>query len=410
MKTRKKKVLILFLLFLILLTGALGFTLHFIRNQDSIRNSAKASVFADSVAKLIRVGNSGTLPRFSGVVEPQKTWNLMHSSEKKILELFVKEGDMVKAGDKLLTYDTTSDQEELTAGGIEEDRLNENIKNLTSQIASFQNEKKKAPADQQLDYSQRILSAQNELKKAQYDLQKQQAKNENLKKSIANATVTSELSGLVRTVRNPENASSSGDDSDTLITVVAVGQFRIKGTLNEQNRQSLSEGDPVLIYSRTDNAQVWKGTLSEIDVENPTTRQNPSDGAQKGINASQSSNYPFFVEVSDVQGLMAGQHVYVEPDCGQADVRSGIWLDSYYLVQEDGQAYVWAADSRDLIEKRAVTLGTFDEKLQKYEILEGLTEEDYIAFPNGRIQEGAPVEKNIDLMAVYPTDTAGTAA
>ena len=47
-----------------------------------------------------------------------------------------------------------------------------------------------------------------------------------------------------------------------------------------------------------------------------------------------------------------------------------------------------------MIEKHEVTLGEYDEELMKYEITDGLTAEDYIAYPLGTIQEGDPVIYN----------------
>lgn len=34
---------------------------------------------------------------------------------------------------------------------------------------------------------------------------------------------------------------------------------------------------------------------------------------------------------------MLGQHVYVEADYGQGDVKEGLWLDEYYIMQEDDE-------------------------------------------------------------------------
>ena len=94
---------------------------------------------------------------------------------------------------------------------------------------------------------------------------------------------------------------------------------------------------------------------------------------------------------------MLGQHVYVEKDEGQTENREGLWLTSYYIIQEDGQdPYVWAAGRHDKIEKRKVTLGEYDEKLDQYQITEGLTEDDYIAYPEDSITEGEKVTKNIE--------------
>ena len=80
---------------------------------------------------------------------------------------------------------------------------------------------------------------------------------------------------------------------------------------------------------------------------------------------------------------------------GQGDSTEGLWLDASYLVgSEDEGFYVWAADKHDKLEKRTVKAGSFDETLNRYEITDGLSPEDYIAFPADDLQEGAPVVKN----------------
>ena len=69
--------------------------------------------------------------------------------------------------------------------------------------------------------------------------------------------------------------------------------------------------------------------------------------------------------------------------------------DSYYIMQEDdGKAYVWMADKNNQLTKQEVTLGDYDEDEMKYEITDGLTEDDYITVPQDGIQEGAPVIYN----------------
>ena len=87
----------------------------------------------------------------------------------------------------------------------------------------------------------------------------------------------------------------------------------------------------------------------------------------------------------------------MEIDNGQYKHQDGVWLNSYYIIQNgDGTGYVWAADSQDKMEERKVTLGEYDEELDLYEITDGLTREDYIAFPSSDIEAGMTAERNID--------------
>ena len=61
-----------------------------------------------------------------------------------------------------------------------------------------------------------------------------------------------------------------------------------------------------------------------------------------GDGMTQSSNYPFYVQLDGTNGLMLGQHVYVEPDVGQQEVKTGIWLSDSFINDVDSNPYVWA--------------------------------------------------------------------
>ena len=152
------------------------------------------------------------------------------------------------------------------------------------------------------------------------------------------------------------------------------------------------------IRSRVDDGRTWTGTLSGIDWENPV--KNDNNGVYISSSSSdemtQSSKYPFYIELDNTDGLILGQHVYIEPDNGEdeAEEPAGPMLPMYYLAYEDdGAPYVWAEGSGGKLEKRSVTLGVMDEMTGAYEITGGLTEDDYIAFPEEGLEEGRPTER-----------------
>lgn len=366
-------------------------------------NTTEGSVYVDSVEKILNPEVSGVNQRFSGVIEPQKTWKIEASSDKKIKEIYVAEGDQVKAGQDLFTYDTSEAEENLVDAQIELDRLTSDIETTQKQIDTMNKELAKVKdEDQRLEYTNLIQTKENSLKKSQYDLKKQNVTIEQLKNTIANATVQSEMDGIIKSINEDAGSSSSygyssNDDSNAFMTVLSTGNYRVKATANEQNRSSVQEGLPVIVHSRVNDKETWNGTMGSLDTEK--TAQNNNDnysyGGSSGDNTS--SNYNFYVELDDSSDLILGQHVYVEIDNGQYKHQDGVWLNSYYLVQNgDGTAYVWAADSKDRMEERKVTLGEYDEELDLYEITDGLTREDYIAFPSSDIEAGMKAERNVE--------------
>lgn len=112
----------------------------------------------------------------------------------------------------------------------------------------------------------------------------------------------------------------------------------------------------------------------------------------RGDDQTSSSTYPFYVNLDSSDGLMLGQHVYIEADEGQDEEKIGIWLNDYFIVDADTDSpYVWVAGDNNKLEKRSVVLGQYDENLAEYEIADGLTEKDKIAFPTETLKEGMSV-------------------
>lgn len=402
MQIKKKKKIILIIVILVVIGAVAGGLIWFFRSSGE-GGETENSVYVDSVAMLAGLGGNGLNNRFVGVIEPQRTWEIKLPSDRKVGEIFVKEGDEVKEGDKLFTYSVEDMEESLVQAELDLDRSKTSIDQTKERIAQLKKEKAEATADAQLGFTTQISIAENDLKKQEYDVKKYEIDINKLKNSIANADVTSEMLGVVKTIKSTDSESDSydsmsGSESDAFMTIVASGDYRVKGVVNEQNMSSIIEGQPVLVHSRVDDT-IWNGTLTAVDTEKQEKDENAAYsmyGGDTSNSMTSSTNYPFYVELDSVDGLMLGQHVYIEMDYGQGEKKEGLWLDSGYIIQEeDGNAYVWAATANDKIEKRQVTLGEVDEEMQQYQITEGLTAEDYIAYPEEDIKEGDKAEKNM---------------
>ena len=204
------------------------------------------------------------------------------------------------------------------------------------------------------------------------------------------------MDGIVQSINDDSNSSGSsysygGSSDSSYIKILKTGTYRIKAKANEQNINLIRTGMPMLVFSRTDSALIWHGELSEID----TNKGEEEEQSIFGNSSSGSSNYSFYVELASSEGLMLGQHVYLEEDMGQEYSHDGIWLNDYYFVSDpSGETYVWAANRRNLLEKRRVELGEGDPELHLHEVVSGLNEDDYICEPQERLEEGLPVNYN----------------
>ena len=257
------------------------------------------------------------------------------------------------------------------------------------------------------------------LKKNEYSQKSKQAEIDKLQSATGNTEVRSSIDGVIQKIDTSKLTSddnSSVDDSagdsdmsyssdsssggNAFITILSTGAYRIKGTVNEMNVQNIIEGDPVIIRSRVDSSQTWKGTMGTIDRESATSSNSSSSFGMmdsSGDSQTSTSTYPFYVNLDSSDGLMLGQHVYIEMDEGQDTQKTGVWISEAYIVDADTDSpYVWAADKDDKLEKRSVILGQYDEELGEYEIADGLTKDDSIAFPSDVLEEGMATTTNIE--------------
>ena len=371
----------------------------------------KRSVYVTDIATLM--GRSSTVAdRYAGVVEPQSTVSVQLESGRRVSEVKVKEGDTVKQGQLLFEYDLSSIERSLQTAQLDLERLQSDAINYQNSIASLEKEKKKAKAENQLSYTIEIETNRMNLKKNEYDQKSKQAEIERLTNATTNTEVRSDIDGIIQKIDTSK--ISTGEEDDTIsssleesyggyddgsgnnnafITILSTGAYRVKGKVNELNRDQIIPGEPVIIRSRVDENVTWRGTMGYIDTQSDNSNNTDSMYGGYGTDSQTSSTtYPFYVELNSSEGLMLGQHVLIEPDEGQNNKKDGTWLTDYFIVDSDtASPYVWAEGDNGKIEKRAVVLGTYDQGLMEYEILDGIDNDTYIAYPASSVKEGMTV-------------------
>ncbi len=359
-------------------------------------------VTVESVAAIAKAGSVGVVDRYAGLVVSGQTAKIQRDENKTVLEVLVAEGDTVAAGDLLFTYDSQAMAFELEKLKLEYEGFGNTISAAYAQIEELEDQRDNASSSQQLAYTLQIQTAQADIREAEYNRTLKEREIANMEASMAAVEVRAPIAGRVMSVAELEDENSnmymSGSDSDAFITIMDVTTYRVEGQVNEMNAGSIQEGMDIVIRSRMDETQTWPGRIESIDWENPVQgNDNGMYYVGETDTMTQSSKYPFYVSLGSKDGLILGQHVYIEPDYG-AEEKTGLWLPGYYLI--DGGAEVWAAGSRDSLERRTLVLGEYDFETDEYQILSGLSETDYIAFPDPSLEEGLPV-------AYWDEETAG---
>ena len=361
-------------------------------------------VYVQSVEVLASQGGIAPGDRFSGLVVSEHVTQIKKDDDKTVAELLVKEGDDVKQGQGLFSYDTEELQLTLDKQRLEVEQLNASIENYKSEIKSLERERDKTGGTTRLQYTVQIQTAQVDLKEAELKLKTKESEVAKSEELLANATVTSPVDGRVQAI-SEEGATDNNGKPLPYITIQQIGSYRVKGILGELQRGAVAEGSRMRLISRTDDNQTWTGTVTLVDYENPS--QGSDYDRYYGMSSNEmtsSSKYPFYVELDSTEGLILGQHLYLEILTEEGQTTGPSISAAFVCYNEDGSAYVWA-ENRGKLEKRDVVLGEYNPMADTQEITEGLSLEDYIAFPDLTVcQEGAPTTREAPAAQTEPQE------
>lgn len=369
--------------------------------EDLISDVAYVSTVAE-----INGENIGLISnRYSGIVETQDAEKIEADPEKVIKNTFVKEGDRVKKGDKLFDYDIDEMQNQLEQSKLELDEANAEINMHNSRISSLEKEKLDANANDKLSIENEISSEKIELKRAEYTVTNSKKVISNLEKAVKDNVVKAPNDGIIKSVGYAEGSTdlSSITGGSAYITITTSENYRVKANISEENINSFQEGMKVIIRPRNNTDEKWTGTVKSIDTSQLSSNNNLG-GYSMGSDMT-STKYPVYMDIDNSDGLKVGQHITVELDLSSdTEKKDGLWLDEYYICDTDTSPYVWCRGKNETLEKRSIEVGEYDEENAKYEIISGLSESDYIAFPEEFLTEGMKVSENMNMDDIKPLE------
>ena len=238
-----------------------------------------------------------------------------------------------------------------------------------AQIAEMRSQQEKTIKD--LEFS--IKMAEAEYKIAQTE--------------VSDGNVYAQIDGVVVSLLTQEEAEMM---QSPILKVSAGGGFYVEGTVSELDRDSLVIGQEVTIndwYS----GMMYTGYIESLG-DYPS-----ADGYWNGMGNPTASYYPFRVFVEESADLQSGSYVSIM--FAAADAQHGVYLENPFIRTEGGRSYVYVRGEDGKLEQRFVTIGK--SLWGSYtEILEGLGEEDFVAFPYGKnVKPGAEtVESDISVL------------
>ncbi len=383
---KKKKILIIII---VLIAAAAVISLIVFKNTSS-KNDSSSKIFVQSVSDVCE--NQGSTNRYNGIVEEQEKSKIEFDTSRTLKSINVKEGDHVNEGDVLFVYDTDSIELEIEQLNLEVDKLNTELTNNNSQLSQLNKDMANASETDKLEYTSRIAQTQSDIAQGEYDIKTKQAEIKKKQSSITASSITTPISGTIssiadiKSITNGTNVDSSGSNSNVYITVVKDGNLRVKGTISENNITEIKTDEKVTLVSRIDSTKTWSGVISSINTSSTAS----TDNSYYYSSGETASKYNFYVELDSADDLIIGQHLLIY-SAETAQLKDGLWLNGGWIcTDDDGTYYVWtAAKGNSSLSKTEITLGTYLEDLGVYEILSGITEDTYIAWPDSDCVIGA---------------------
>lgn len=323
--------------------------------------------------------------RYAGMVVNEDVVEITRDSSKKVAELYVEVGQTVKAGDKLFSYDMDEVSLALEKTQLEVEKMKNEQVTYTAQLEKLEKQLKRTYDESaKTRLTLEINTLKTTMMENDYNLKAKDKEIARLEEMLQNIDIMAPVDGTVRKV---DEQGQSG----SYITIQQAGAYRIKGAINEMNMANgLMIGSRVKVFSRVSDA-TWMGTVLSIEMED-TSQNNNNYGYMIGggvmDSMTTSSNYVFYVELDSVEGLLLGQHVYMEVFAEQPEM-PGLWIPEGFIMDMamneetfETTGTVWVDNGNGRLEQRNVTLGMYDYMTGCYEILSGITEGDFLADPS----------------------------
>lgn len=225
-----------------------------------------------------------------------------------------------------------------------------------------------------------IREKEQEIATAGLDIREADIKIKKVEQQLQDETVRSTLNGVVKKVGDPAKGEIDGEP---FIVVESTGGVYIKGYVGEDMLKVVEPGQ-TLSGMAYESMMPFEAEIKEVSPY-------PADDYMMYSNR-EITYYPFTAFIQDSTGLKDNEMVTMDLPQENGEI-TGIFLSKEYVRSKDGEDYVLKAGKNGKLVKQVVHTGrTFYGSL--IEIKDGITTEDYVAFPYGKkVKEGAKVKK-----------------
>lgn len=223
------------------------------------------------------------------------------------------------------------------------------------------------------ELSEALAEQRERLANLQINLREAQLKLKKAKDALAKGEAKATADGVVRKVGDPANPPTDGS---AFLQVGASKGLTIQGGISERSLNRIQPGDRIRVNTEQ------SGTLTaKVDDISPY----PDTSGMFYASDESSSIYPFTAVIVDEDAqLNEGEWVQIElGSAAREDNGDGILYVSKAFIREDDEGkYVLKRGEDKRLVRQSVEVGKSTGSC--YEVLSGITDEDWIAFPYGK--------------------------
>lgn len=316
----------------------------------------------------------------TGEVVSNNTFETLLNSSLKVTSLNFKEGDIIKKGDTILTYDSSDIENQLNKAKLNLDYQKEILESAKAQSEEKSNADLPKEATDKLssDEIKEILNSVNktpEINTKAQDLQIEMAENdiESLKKKLDSYKLKSPINGKI-TKLSAKKGSMPAQGSALQIT--DTSNLKIKLSLSQYDSALIKKGQPVNIK------------ISGIDDKLLGTVSYVSDVAETNDPTSTEKSILCYVTLDGDTSILK---IGFEAECSIIlDEKTANYVSFDSIKKDKTGKYVYIVKENKAYKKYVKTGLETDFEV---EVLDGLKKgESYIKNPSEALKEGSPVK------------------
>lgn len=271
----------------------------------------------------------------SGILQPIAEAKLFGSTNWKTQQVHVQEGDRVKKGQKLITYDSKPAEQdiEVELTNLEKQKIEQQSFQDQYILASFEEDELKR------------RSAQRDIEKGKLDIAAQERKINEMREHVSkNQLLTAPFDGIITSLNAVVGLGSTGEP-DIILSKSSEGyRFEVRADAKRVSTLAISIGEQIKVEVDSDQEQQARsldGTIEEIINEKPLIEgTSESDEAVVGGTMPQKI---LRVKLLDAK-LKGGEQARIKIEKGSLD--QGLLVSNEAIHQDREGTYVFVVDQK----------------------------------------------------------------